>query len=487
MRSQALANNFVKALGFREVHCYDCNNRFSRGSKHMRRSLFQRLLWGVLLMAAVELALLLLAAPADPDLRWRMIAVTAAVALAGFGGAFLFSRRLRRRIARLRGFAEGIVSGPPQSVQPQARDELGALAGSLGRVADQVNELVDRVRLEGARRDAILTGMVEGVLAVDKELRVTFCNAAFATAFGVQGPAPAGLPVLRLVRDPEFLEILRTAVSSGESVKRRMHLTGADGRSFEVQAAPLAGASSSGAMAILHDITDLERLERVRKDFVANVSHELRTPLTAIRGYAETLLDGALDDPDNRRQFVEIIQSHAIRLNNIASDLLTLSELESGRAPLAPSKLSVLGTLEAAMRTVESEAAIRQVRLGWGTVEDLQVMGNKIKLEQAFVNLLDNAVKFNRGQGEVWVEAGRLPGRGVAITIADSGIGIPSEDLPRIFERFYRVDKARSREVGGTGLGLSIVKHVIEQMQGTVTVESQLGKGSRFTVVLPEA
>jgi two-component system, OmpR family, phosphate regulon sensor histidine kinase PhoR len=289
------------------------------------------------------------------------------------------------------------------------------------------------------------------------------------------------------VRDPDFLEMLRTAVSSGGSTKRRMHLTAADGRSFEVQAAPLAGPSGSGAMVILHDITDLERLERVRKDFVANVSHELRTPLTAIRGYAETLLDGALDDPDHRRQFVEIIQSHAIRLNNIAADLLTLSELESGRPPLAPSRLSVLGILEAAMHTVESEAVMREVQLGWGTMEDLYVMGNKIKLEQAFVNLLDNAVKFNRPGGEVWVEARRAAAGKVAITIADTGIGIPSEELPRIFERFYRVDKARSREVGGTGLGLSIVKHVIEQMAGAVSVESQLGKGSKFVVALPEA
>jgi len=452
----------------------------------MRTSLFQKLLWGVLLLAAIELALLNLGAAA-PELRWHMALATLATALAGIAGAFLFSRRLRRRIGRLRVFVEGLVAGPAQIPLPDSPDELGALAESLGRVAAQVNELVDKVRLEGARRDAILTGMVEGVLAVDKELRVTFCNAAFATAFGVSGPVPEGLPVLRLVRDPDFLEMVRIVVASGESVKRRMHLSGADSRSFEVQAAPLAGPSSSGAMAILHDITDLERLERVRKDFVANVSHELRTPLTAIRGYAETLLDGALDDPDHRRRFVEIIQSHAIRLNNIASDLLALSELESGRPPLAPGKLSVLATLEAAMRTVESEAAMRKVQLGWGTVEDLQVMGNKIKLEQAFVNLLDNAVKFNRGGGEVWVEASRLPGGKVAISIADSGIGIPSEDVPRIFERFYRVDKARSREVGGTGLGLSIVKHVIEQMQGTVSVESQLNKGSKFTVVLPEA
>ena len=452
----------------------------------MRTSLFQKLLWGVLLLAAIELALLSLGTAA-PELRWRMALATLATALAGIAGAFLFSRSLRRRIGRLRVFVEGLFAGPAQIPLPDSPDELGALAESLGRVAAQVNELVDKVRLEGARRDAILTGMVEGVLAVDKELRVTFCNAAFATAFGVAGPVPEGLPVLRLVRDPDFLEMVRIVVATGESVKRRMHLSGADSRSFEVQAAPLAGPSSSGAMAILHDITDLERLERVRKDFVANVSHELRTPLTAIRGYAETLLDGALDDPDHRRRFVEIIQSHAIRLNNIASDLLALSELESGRPPLAPGKLSVLATLEAAMRTVESEAAMRKVQLGWGTVEDLQVMGNKIKLEQAFVNLLDNAVKFNRGGGEVWVEASRLPGGKVAISIADSGIGIPSEDVPRIFERFYRVDKARSREVGGTGLGLSIVKHVIEQMQGTVSVESQLNKGSKFTVVLPEA
>ena len=461
----------------------------------MRWSLLEKLVWGLLGLGALEVALLSVALLSvtglDPtaaaDLRWRMVLATAATGLAGLICAFVFSRRFRQRAGRMRAFVEGLVSGPAQAPLPESGDELGLLAESLGRVAAQVNELVDKVRLEGARRDAILTGMVEGVLAVDKELRVTFCNTAFATAFGVHGPVPAGLPVLRLVRDPDFLEMLRAVVASGESLKRRMHLTGADGRSFEVQAAPLAGVSSSGAMAILHDITDLERLERVRKDFVANVSHELRTPLTAIRGYAETLLDGALDDSDNRRRFVEIIQSHAIRLNNIAADLLTLSELESGRASVAPGKLSVLATLEAAMRTVESEAVMRKVHLGWGTVEDLQVMGSKIKLEQAFVNLLDNAVKFNRGEGEVWVEAARQPGGKVAITIADSGIGIPSEDLPRIFERFYRVDKARSREVGGTGLGLSIVKHVIEQMQGSVSVESQLNKGSRFTIILPEA
>lgn len=451
----------------------------------MRSSFFPKLLWSVLLLAGVELALLefSISGQEADALRWRVFVITAGVALLGAVIAFVFSRRLAGRISLLKVSAEALGSRPTEIPRPDAHDELGALAESLGQVAAQVNDLIDRVRVEGAQRDAILTGMVEGVLAVDKELRVTFCNASFASAFGVLGPVPPGLPVLRLVRDPDFLEMLRSVIFSSASVKRRLHLPAADSRSFEVQAAPL----SHGAMAILHDITDLERLERIRKDFVANVSHELRTPLTAIRGYAETLLDGALDDPEHRRRFVEIIQSHAIRLNNIASDLLTLSELESGRAPVEPGKLSVLATLEAAMRTVESEARVRQVHLGWGTVEDLQVMGSKIRLEQAFVNLLDNAVKFNRSGGEVWVEASRAAGGKVGIVVADNGIGIPSEDLPRIFERFYRVDKARSREVGGTGLGLSIVKHVIEQMNGAVMVESQLGKGSRFTVLLPQA
>src|ERR1700691_6132727 len=339
------------------MHCYDCNG-FT-----MRRSLFQKLLWGVLLLAAIELALLNfsivsmagLNPGAAADLRWRMALATLAMALTGLACAFLFSGRLRQRIARLRVFVEGLVTGSSQLPLPESRDELGGLADSLGRVAAQVNDLVDKVRLEGARRDAILTGMVEGVLGVDKELRVTFCNAAFATAFGVPGLVPAGLPVLRLVRDPDFLEMLRMVVASGESLKRRMHLTGADGRSFEVQAAPLAGASSSGAMAILHDITDLERLERIRRDFVANVSHELRTPLTAIRGYAETLLDGALEDVENNRHFVEIIQAHAIRLNNIASDLLTLSDLESGRMESEGGAIAVDDAVNTAYLTVEAE------------------------------------------------------------------------------------------------------------------------------------
>jgi two-component system phosphate regulon sensor histidine kinase PhoR len=181
-----------------------------------------------------------------------------------------------------------------------------------------------------------------------------------------------------------------------------------------------------------------------------------------------------------------VIRAHAIRLNNIASDLLVLSELESGQPPAPPERVAVHAAVESALRTVESEASVRGVVLRAGALDAGYVMGDKIRLEQAFVNLLDNAVKFNKPGGEVRIEAAKEDGT-ARITISDTGIGIPSADLPRIFERFYRVDKARSREVGGTGLGLSIVKHVIERMNGSVAVESQLGKGSKFTVVLPAA
>jgi signal transduction histidine kinase len=229
----------------------------------------------------------------------------------------------------------------------------------------------------------------------------------------------------------------------------------------------------------------LERVERVRKDFVANVSHELRTPLTAIRGYAETLLDGALEDSENNRRFLEIIKAHTIRLNNIASDLLILSELESGVSSSEPDAVSIRAAIETALRTVEAQARVQNVRVICGAIEDFEVLGFKIRLEQALVNLIDNAVKFNRAGGEVRIEAARCGGGQVAISVGDTGFGIPPEDLNRIFERFYRVDKARSREVGGTGLGLSIVKHVVERMNGSVAVSSQVGVGSTFTITLP--
>ena len=415
--------------------------------------------------------------------RRQILAASLIAAAVALGVAYFFSLVFTRRVNRLRAFAEGLVDARlSKPALAAGNDELGALAQSLNRMAMQLRELIDKLSLENARRESILSGMMEGVLAVDSGMRVTFCNQSFSRAVGCSYPVPECMPLLDLVRNPELSDALKQALETGKPVKGRFQLSGPANRSLEIQAAPIASPSGPGVIAILHDITDLERLERIRKDFVANVSHELRTPLTAIRGYAETLLDGALEDQENNRRFLEIIKAHAIRLNNISADLLVLSELESGSPAAAPEPISVRAAVESAMRTVEAEAGMRGVSLHCGQLDDAEVLGDRVRMEQVLVNLLDNAVKFNRPGGEVKVEVARTPDGQARIIITDTGIGIPSGDLPRIFERFYRVDKTRSREVGGTGLGLSIVKHVVERMNGTIQVESSLGKGSKFLV-----
>jgi len=462
----------------------------------MKSTLFLKLLGAALLLITVTLFAVdstithyaeRVGDPAVTEIRERILAISLGAAILALLIAYGVSRSLSSRVTALKQFAETLLETGSQS-RPVGgpRDELGALEQSLHVMAARLRESVDRLSIESARREAILSSMAEGVLAVDGGLRITFCNDSFARTIGARMPVPSSMPLLDLVRDPGLLEIMTHVLATGVRVERRLLLPAASAHSFEVLAGPVAGPSNRGALAILHDITQLERLERVRKDFVANVSHELRTPLAAIRGYAETLLDGALEDQHNNRKFVEVIHAHAIRLNNIASDLLTLSELESNGAATPPHRVSVRSTLEAALRTVESGARLRGVRIVAGRIDDVPVMGQELRMEQALVNLLDNAVKFNRPNGEVRIESARSDGN-VLIVISDTGLGIPSGDLPRIFERFYRVDKARSREVGGTGLGLSIVKHVVEQMGGTITVDSQLGKGSQFTLLLPAA
>jgi two-component system phosphate regulon sensor histidine kinase PhoR len=419
------------------------------------------------------------------QVRERILAISAGAALLALIIASLISRSLSLRVRRLKLLAESFPGGGTKDRPIEdSSDELGGLEKSLAGVAIELQRLLDSLRYESARREAILSGMAEGVLAVDHDLRVTFCNRAFLKAIDFRGARFEGRFLLELVRDPGLHELLRAVLQTGETKKLRFKLSAANARTFEVQATPLDMPSGRGAIAILHDITDLERLEQVRKDFVANVSHELRTPLAGIIGYSDTLLDGALEDLKNNRNFVEIIRSNAVRLSDIAADLLILSELESGNDAREPDIISVRGVLESAVATVDSEARSRDVQLIRESVDDLFVSGSRLRLEQALLNLMANAIKFNRTGGEVRVSAKEKNGH-VAIQIADTGVGIPSQDLPRIFERFYRVDKARSRQVGGTGLGLSIVKHVVERMNGQISVESQLGRGSTFTLQLP--
>ncbi|HZS56144.1 MAG TPA: ATP-binding protein [Bryobacteraceae bacterium] len=370
------------------------------------------------------------------------------------------------------------VDGPP---------ELQSLSRAMKSMAERVRQVVEQANLEAARRETILACMAEGVLAVNSDLKVVFCNEAFAQSFNTRIPASEGRTLYEVVREPEIRNMLERVLRSGAADTDRFRLPSAAGRWFEARALPLLGrAPVRGAVLVLHDVTDIQRQEQLRKDFVADVSHELRTPLAAIRGYAETLLDGALEDKVNNRKFVEIILSHSIRLNNIASDLLVLSELDSHVPQTAPAEaISVRNVVESVVRTVEATASAREVHLEHLSYGDCFIQGHRHRLEQVLVNLVDNAVKFNRPGGEVRIECTYMKEGNVRISVSDTGIGIPSEDLKRIFERFYRVDRARSRPSGGTGLGLPIVKEIVSRMGGSVQVESQLGRGSTFIVCLP--
>jgi two-component system phosphate regulon sensor histidine kinase PhoR len=416
------------------------------------------------------------------------LATILAVVSAG-GLAFMYALALRWSVPT-RHFEEFIAALPnaETDLPDDGPPEMQSLSRAMRRMAERVRQVVERANLEASRRETILACMAEGVLAVNMEMRVVFCNDAFAEAFNTRTPVSESRTLYEIVREPELRNILERVLRTGTAEKDRLQLPSAAGRWFEARALPIGDVPRRGAVIVLHDITDLHRQEQLRKDFVADVSHELRTPLAAIRGYAETLLDGALEDEENNRKFVEIILSHAIRLNNIASDLLVLSELDSEQEPSAPpARISLLEVVESVVHTMQNAAAERQVKLNTSACQNCAIMGHRFRIEQVMINLVDNAVKFNRPEGEVRIECDSAPEGRVRISVSDTGIGIPSEDLKRIFERFYRVDKARSRPAGGTGLGLPIVKEVVERMSGSISVESQLGRGSRFTILVPAA
>lgn len=444
-------------------------------------------LWAGLALCAIA-GLWWISSNIVPDNRvW--VALKLITVIAVFGAAITGSvLAARRKWSATSGRLQNYVSALPSTALdlPDGPPEFHSLLSALREMADRSRHLMDQASREVARREAILACMAEGVLAVDRNLRVIFCNEAFGQAFSTRIPGAEGRALFEVVREPALRDILERVLCTGIAETERFQLPSAAGRWFIARAIPLSDEREGGAVIVLHDITDVERQEQVRKDFVADVSHELRTPLTAIRGYAETLLDGALEDAENNRKFVEIIFAHAVRLNNIAADLLVISELDSKLPPEAPpEKLSVLEIIESAVHSVENAAVLRGIRLTREDCVACTVMGYRFRLEQALVNLLENAVKFNSTEGLVTIECAQRDDQTVRISISDTGIGIAQEDQKRIFDRFYRVDKARSRATGGTGLGLSIVKEVVESMNGSVSVASQLGHGSRFTILLP--
>jgi len=436
-----------------------------------------------LAMTAVEAAL--------HDIRWRIFAGGVLVAFFAALVSLWIARRVSRPLEAMKSGAERFARGELETrLQVSGSEEAQSLAEEMNRMAGELYGRIQTVLQQRNEIEAVLASMVEGVLAVDVDERLLRLNAAAARMLGVSGRGATGRPVQEVVRRVDLQRFVSLTLESNEPVEDDLVLHGGEDRYLQAHGTHLLGAGKRrlGALIVLNDVTRLRRLENVRRDFVANVSHELKTPITAIKGFVETLLDGAIEQPDDARRFLGIVLKQAERLNAIIEDLLQLSriEQESGQEGVPLEMEDLVPLLHSALQACQVRAARSQVALRIESPGVLQACVNAPLLEQALTNLVDNAIKYSPEGAEVLVRAGRKE-QGCFIEVVDSGCGIPADHLPRLFERFYRVDKARSRKLGGTGLGLAIVKHIAQAHGGTVGVESQPGKGSRFTIQLPES
>jgi two-component system, OmpR family, phosphate regulon sensor histidine kinase PhoR len=400
--------------------------------------------------------------------------------------SLLIARSLSNRVERLKMFLRRVAEGDFRPIEAdRSGDALEALAVSLNETAARLDRTIRTLTEERNLSRAILGSMVEGVAVVDGSERLVFANPGFAEILGLDAPPHSGGPLLEVVRQTELIEAVRRVLKGEPRVEAEIVTGTLRQHFFAATVASVRAAETSGAIVVLHDITALRKLERVRRDFVANVSHELRTPLTAIQGFAETLLAGALDDPQNRVRFLEIILEHSRRLARLTEDLLKLSQMDAERLELEIRRLSVQQFIESCIQTTQRSAAEKNLRMAVNLPENLpDVAADRTRLAEVLQNLLDNAIQYTPPGGQITVTAS-ADGDKVTFTVSDTGIGIPQVDQPRIFERFYRVDAARSREVGGTGLGLSIAKHLVEAHGGRIWLDSEVGHGSQFHFTVP--
>jgi two-component system phosphate regulon sensor histidine kinase PhoR len=404
-----------------------------------------------------------------------VLGVLAAAAISEY-----FARQVANPIREMRDATDAIRRGESASrVRSQRQDELGALGGAIDQMADQLVERYEAVRREEGRLRTILDAMVEAVLVTDREGRVVLTNRALTR---LAGDYVLGRTAVEAIRSPELHEAVQRAIQGkARAVELDVEL-GPERRFVTAHVARLP--KMQGVVAVLHDVTPLKRTDAVRRDFVANASHELRTPLTAIKGFAETLLDGALKDERASRRFVEKIVHHAERLHGIVEDLLELSRAESPESHMELAPVDVAHTAARALSALTQRATEKRHQLVLeGAAPLVRARADERALDHVLLNLLDNAIKYTPARGRVLLRV-RREGDRVVIDVSDNGPGIPQAHLDRIFERFYRVDKGRAREQGGTGLGLSIVRHLVQRMDGRVWVESRAGKGATFHVSL---
>jgi len=411
--------------------------------------------------------------------------VILAVILPG-GIVYYFASRYGVRLEKLYYTAKEISEGKFQiPFLPESTDELGKLTNEILSLAQQVKISIQKNYQEAQKTQAILTGMQEGVLSLDQVGRIVLVNQAAEKIFGIAQEQVTNQYISELGQYDELEQMVGQALEKGEvgsvelSINPKMIV--------RAQVSPIKGESmrARGAVIVCYDITELRRLEQVRTEFVGNVSHELRTPLTSIKGFVETLQDGAAEVPALRDRFLNIIHMETLRLQRLVDELLTLSRIENHRVDLGGEvKSTIQEAYEKIRPVIEPYAAAKQIKVEVNIEKDLPAVSMGIDLlSQVLLNMMENAVKYTN-DGKIWLRAFRTK-KAIQLEFGDTGCGIPQEDLPRIFERFYRVDKARSRDQGGTGLGLSIVKHIVEGAKGKISVSSQLGLGTVFICELP--
>jgi two-component system phosphate regulon sensor histidine kinase PhoR len=458
--------------------------------------MFRRLLAGFgFLLATLVLALVAAVGSLveQQPLRLQLIVAVGASALVFAAATVLlcswWNRQLKRSLRELTRGVEIIGAGNAR-VFLAANDELGLLGKTFNRISERLSARIAQLEADRQQLRAILSGMVEGVVALDSEQRILFANDRAGQLLEITGQAVVGRPLWEVVRQRSLIDVIRRALDSPEAQREEIKWTGAAARSLTVHAARLSGVPPhhvGGAVLVLHDTTELRRLERLRQEFVANVSHELKTPLSVIKVCVETLQDGAAEDPRHRDHFLGQIARQSDRLHMLILDLLSLARIESGDELFDFQVVPVSPLAEGLVERFRPRALARQQVLEVsGQPADAAVWADEEAVEQMLENLLDNALKYTPEHGRVHV-GWHVQAAQVCIEVSDTGIGIPEADLARIFERFYRVDKARSREMGGTGLGLSIVKHLAQAMNGSVRATSRVGQGSTFQVCLPAA
>lgn len=412
-----------------------------------------------------------------------VLTVGLAAALSSVGASLAISRRLFDRTSDIVGVLDRMADGDAGShASAGDLDLLAELREPINRTQDGLRVRIAVLERSRDQLRTVLDSMEDGVIAVDREQIVRLVNHAVCRMFRFQEAGAIGRPLYELIRNPQLLEWVSDALAGGPPAGGELNVVGALSRHLQARVAGVAAPSTTGAVVVVSDLSELRHLESVRQEFVANASHELKTPLASISACVETLIDGASEDPEACRHFLGIVSEQAARLARLVQDLLTLTRLESAAQELELEPVSLAEVVETVRQRHTQNANRKRIELRFGPgPEGVTLFAETEAVEQILDNLLDNAIKYTNDEGTVELRW-RIDNDFCVVDVEDTGIGIPQTQLSRVFERFYRVDRARSRELGGTGLGLSIVKHMAQAIGGTVSVTSRVGRGTVFSV-----